>query len=325
MLITKKVGRAEKLKNSTKNYKIGFILSFVVVMEKVKNSVLLKSVLTSIFNTASRRTSTRSANEVMGSSIKTLERKFDFLKYVYLNLGESSGDFSVSISPLIDSVPPEEIGRAIEAIIRIIYNDLSAEAGLYFVTELKELAGEDVSRAISECDADIDQVQLEQHYAYRRRERKKAIREAAKGGVSTLSTKQNLIGYGWGEVAHWKHEPGSKYCTLYDKRGNVLDKLNLDNIIKNYVERLSGYIDVDPREIEKEASIFEKEYKLLKMMLERDMDAEVAMVQLRINRDELNNMIKKLSQMEMIHYIDFNTLELTDVGIGYISKKEKKE
>jgi len=295
-------------------------------MEKLKNSVLLKSVLTSIFNTASRRTSTRSASEVMGSSIKTLERKFDFFKYVYLNPAESGGgEFSVSISPVIDSVSPEEIGKAIESLIRVIYNDLSSEAGLYFVTELKELAGDDVSRAISDCDVDLDQVQLEQHYAYRRRERKKAIKEAAKDGVSTLARDENLIGYGWGEVAHWKHESGSKYCTLYDKRGNVLDKLNLNNIIKNYVERLSGYIDVDPRDIDKEASIFEKEYKLLKMMLERDMDAEVAMVQLKVDRNELKNMIKKLSEMEMIHYIDYNTLELTDVGIGYISKKEKKE
>ena len=186
-------------------------------MEKLKNSVLLKAVLSSIFNTASRRTSTRSAGEVLGSSIKTLERKFDFFKYVYLTPTESgSGDFAVSISPVVDSVKPEEIGKAIESLIRVIYNDLSSEAGLYFVTELKELAGEDVSRAIKECDVDLDQVQLEQHYAYRRRERKKAIKEAAKGGVSTLSKNENLIGYGWGEVAHWKHEPGSKYCTLYD-------------------------------------------------------------------------------------------------------------
>lgn len=295
-------------------------------MEKLSNSLLLKSVLTSIFNTASRRTSTKSASEVMGSSIKTLERKFDFFKYVYLNPAESGGgEFSVSISPVVDSVSPEEIGKAIESLIRVIYNDLSSEAGLYFITELKELAGEDVSRAISDCDVDLDQVQLEQHYAYRRRERKKAIKEAAKGGVSTLARNENLIGYGWGEVAHWKHEPSSKYCTLYDKRGNVLDNLNLDNIIKNYVERLSGYIDVDPRDVEKEASIYEKEYKLLKMMLEKDMDAEVAMVQLKVNRKELNNMIHKLSEMEMIHYIEYNTLELTDVGIGYISNKEKKE
>ena len=54
-------------------------------MEKVKNSVLLKSVLTSIYNVASRRTSAKSADEAIGSTIKTLERKYDFLKFVDIN------------------------------------------------------------------------------------------------------------------------------------------------------------------------------------------------------------------------------------------------
>jgi hypothetical protein len=103
----------------------------------------------------------------------------------------------------------------------------------------------------------------------------------------------------------------------------VLDRLNIDRIIQNYVERLSGYIDVDPREIEKETAVFEKEYELLKLLLERDMDAETAMTLLHITKDGLNDMIRKLSQMEMLQYIDFNTIELTDVGIGYLSKKDK--
>ena len=293
-------------------------------MEKVKNSVLLKAVLTSIYNVTSRRTSAKSADEAIGSTIKTLERKYDFLKFVNINPpGVTDGDFAISVSSNIDSVNPAVIGKAIEALIRIVYNDLSAEAGLYFITELKELAGDDVSRAIMDTEADLDQVQLEQHYAYRRRERKKAIRAAATGGISTLRQTENLIGYGWGDVSHWKHEPESKYCTLYDKKGNVLDRLNIDRIIQNYVERLSGYIDVDSREIEKETAVFEKEYELLKLLLERDMDAETAMTLLHITKDELNDMIRKLSQMEMLQYIDFNTIELTDVGIGYLSKKDK--
>ena len=103
----------------------------------------------------------------------------------------------------------------------------------------------------------------------------------------------------------------------------MLDRLNIDRIIQNYVEKLSGYMDVDPREIEKETAVYEKEYDLLKLLLERDMDAKTAMVLLHLTKDELNNMIRKLSQMEMLHYIDFNTVELTDVGIGYLSKKDR--
>jgi hypothetical protein len=293
-------------------------------MEKVKNSVLLQSILTSIYNVSSRRTSAKSADEAIGSTIKTLERKYDFFKYVNINQkGITNGDFAISVSSDIDSVNSAIMGKAIEALIRIVYNDLSAEAGLYFITELKELAGDDVSRAIMDTEADLDQVQLEQHYAYRRRERKKAIRAAAKGGISAMKKPENLIGYMWSDVSHWKHEPGSKYCTLYDKKGNVLDRLNIDRIIQNYIERLSGYIDVDPREIEKEVAVYEKEYELLKLLLKRDMDAETAMTFLHISRDELNNMIRKLTQMEMLQYIDYNTIELTDVGIGYLSKKDK--
>ena len=289
-------------------------------MEPLKNSVLLRSVITAIYNVASRRTSSKSADEAIGSTIKTLERKYDFLRHVNFDQRDvTTGDFAISFTGDIDDVSPAIVGRALEALIRVVYNDIGSEAGLYFVTELKQLAGDDVSRAFTDREIDLDQVQLEQHYAYNRQERKRAIADGTRRGKRP----ENLVGYDWGEVSHWKHESGSKFCTLYDKQGNVLDRLNLDRIIQNYVQRLSGYIDVDPREVEKEASIYEKEYDLLKLLLERDMDADTAMHMLRISQEELNNIIRKLSQMEMLQYVTHDTIELTDVGVGYISKKEK--
>ena len=291
-------------------------------MEQLKNSVLLRSVLTAIYNVASRRTSSKSADEAIGSTIKTLERKYDFLRHVNFDQKDvTTGDFAISFTEDIDAVNPAIVGRALEALVRVVYNDIGSEAGLYFITELKQLAGDDVTRAFMDREIDLDQVQLEQHYAYNRQERKKAITDGTRRGERP----ENLVGYDWGEVAHWKHEPGSKFCTLYDKEGNVLDRLNLDRIIQNYVERLSGYVDVDPREVEKQASIYEKEYELLKLLLEKDMDADTAMHMLHISQDELNNMIRKLSQMEMLQYVTHDTIELTDIGVGYISKKEKKK
>ena len=290
-------------------------------MKQLKNSVLLRSVLTAIYNVASRRTSSKSADEAIGSTIKTLERKYDFLRHVNFDQKDvTTGDFAISFTEDIDAVNPAIVGRALEALLRVVYNDIGSEAGLYFITELKQLAGDDVTRAFMDREIDLDQVQLEQHYAYNRQERKKAIADGTRRGERP----ENPVGYDWGEVAHWKHEPGSKFCTLYDKEGNVLDRLNLDRIIQNYVERLSGYVDVDPREVEKQASIYEKEYELLKLLLEKDMDADTAMHMLHVSQDELNNMIRKLSQMEMLQYVTHDTIELTDIGVGYISKKEKK-
>ena len=295
-------------------------------MEKIRNSVMLRAVITSLYSVASRRTSSKFADETIGTTIKTLEGKYDFLRYIDIDQDNIlDGEFAINISPDIETVNPTLVGKAIEALIRVIYNDLNSEAGLYFVTELKKIAGDEVSKAIMDCNADLDQVQLEQHYAYRRREKKKAISKATKGEISSKGVPKNLIGYGWGEVSHWKHEPGSKFCTLYNKQGKMLDRLNLDRIIQNYVEKLSGYIDVDPREIEKETEIYSKEYELLKLLLERDMDAETAIHMLKISKNELNNMIRKLSQMEMLQYVDYNTIELTDIGIGYLSKKDENK
>jgi len=293
-------------------------------MENWKNAVLLESVLKALYIVASRRTSHRMAEEAIGATVKTLGKKYDFFKYV--NTGKkdiTQEGFSVSIDPDVNSVKPNDIGKAIEALIRVVYSDVGNEAGLYFVSELKEHGGEQFSKMIKDLDVDLDQVQLEQHYAYRRNERKKQIEKMTRTGQVDPKKPDNLLGYNWEGVSSWKHEPGSKYCTLYDKEGNVLDRLNLDRIIQNYVERLSGYIDVDPREIERETILYEKEYKLLKLMLERDMDAETAQHMLDVSKDELNQMIKKLSEMEMLQFVSFDTLEITETGIGFISKKEK--
>jgi hypothetical protein len=294
-------------------------------MESWKNSILLESVLKALHTVASRRTSTRMADETIGSSIKTLENKYDFLKFV--NTGGtksiSQSDFAVSVSPEINTVSPKRIGKAIEALIRVVYNDLGNEAGLYFIKEFKEHTGEQITRMINKLDVDLDQIQLEQHYTFRRQERKKQIQKMASTGRLGSKQPDNLLGYTWDSVSSWRHEPGNKYCTLYDKQGKIIDRLNLDKIIQNYVEKLSGYIDVDPYEIERETQLYEKEYKLLKMMLERDMDTETAQHMLNVSRNELNNMIKKLSEMEMLQFVSFDTIEITETGIGFINKKEK--
>ena len=294
-------------------------------MKQVKNSVLIEVVLKAIYSVSSRRTSAKLAEEALGSTLRALEGKYDFLKYITIKPSIlSEGGLNITISPEIDSISPEMVGKSIESIIRVVYNDINAEAGLFFITELKKFAGDEISKDIKDFFVDLDQIQVEQHYAYNRRERKKAIAEGATGGSSGKKP-ESLVGYNWGDVSHWKHEPGSLYCTLYDNEGKVLDRINLDAIIQNYVERLSSYKDTDPRQLEREARIYEKEYELLRLMFERDMNADTASNILRITKDELNKMIRKLSNMEMVQYVTYDTVELTNIGIGYVSKKEKKK
>ena len=295
-------------------------------MEEITNSILFEAFLKALYNVAGRRTTLKFADEAIGSTIKTLEGKYDFMKFVKIRKSDiPAGGYAIQVLPDINSVDSDLIGRAIESLVRVVYNDLSTDAGLYFITELKEKAGEEITKMFSDIDVDLDQIQLEQHYAFRRRERKKVISKEIISGKIDRKKPDNLLGYTWDNVSYWKHESGSKYCTLYDKKGIVLDRLNLDRIIQNYVEKLSGFVDVDEKLIEKESVVYEKEYEFLKLLLEQDMDAELAMHRLKISRKELNDMIKKLTQMEMLQYINFNTVEITDTGVGYLSKKDKKQ
>jgi len=295
-------------------------------MGKVTNSFLLEAVLKALYNVAGRRTSSRFADKTIGSTIKTLEETYDFLKYVRLNEQVSIGNnVDIDVSSAIDYVEPNILGKAIESIIRVVYTDLDEDAGLYFIAELKKFAGDEITSEIGNYNVDLAQLQLEQHHFYRRIERKKSISESDEDDDVSVKKKQaiNKLGYTWGNVSSWKHESGSNYCTLYDKQGKVLDTLNLDTIIQNYVEQLSGYAGATPSEYEDKIEVYEKEYQLLELMYNRDMDAESAAAALNITQDELNEMIQKLAKIQMLQYISYDTVKLTETGMSYLSKKEK--
>jgi len=286
-------------------------------MDQLHSSELLKATLKALYTVAGRRTSDKFADESIGATIKTLESKFEFLKHVRINEEEPTDEaFNVNISSTVDSIDPARIGRAIESIIRVVYEDLDEEAGLFFITEFKKYVGERVVTEIMKYQIDLDQLQFEQHFAYRRKKQK----EGAKDGRGSAV---NQLGYTWNNVASWTHEPGTTYCVLYDESGKELDRLDLDRIIQSYVSRLSGYAGKDPSELEIE--LYEKEYELLEMMYSRDMDAETAAALLHITTDQLNDIIRKLAHMEMIHYASYDTLELTDSALNYISKKQEKK
>lgn len=287
-------------------------------MGMYKNSYVLGEILRSLYHVAGRRTTETFAAKVIGSIIKTLEQKHEFLLFVRIDdRGKLIDDEVIAISPEIDSVEPERVGRAIEAIIRIVYMDIIGKAGLFFIAELKRRAGDDLMNALLDYGVDLASLQIEQHYLYRSRERKKA--KLGKGRTSEVS----LLGYTWKNVASWKYDPGKKSCVLYNREGEVLDNLHLESIIENYVKNLSDEISEIPDELEKKIDVKEKEFELLKMLQSRDMDAETAIALLHITKQQFDNIVKKLLEYEFLQYISYNIIELTELGISYITKREE--
>lgn len=293
-------------------------------MVKNNNSILLESVLKALHNVVSRYTSNLIASESIRAALTTLETKYDFLKYINVKEANniSKNDFTVTFSPEINTINYEKIGKIIEVLVRMVYNDMGNEIGLNFITELKEKIGEQIIKNIENFNIDFDQIQIEQQYTYHRQKQKKQIKNMASNVMLNIKKPDNLIGYTWNNVSFWRHEPGKKYCTLHDKEGKMIDRLNLDQILKNHVEKLSEYIDLDQSQIKQEIKINEKELKLLKMMLKHEMNTETAQHILNVSHNELNNIIIKLSEMEMIHFLNYETIEITEIGIEFLNKIE---
>lgn len=288
-------------------------------MGNLKNSEILSAILRSVYAVAGRRTTKSFAATVIGSIIKTLEQRYSFLKYIRIDeKGQLIEDDIIAISPEIDSIEPEKMGKAVEAIIRIVYMDIIGKAGLFFVNELKKHAGDEIISELKKFDVDLATLQIEQHYLYRSRERKRT--KPGRGLTSDVS----LLGYSWKNVASWKYDSNQKTCVLYNKEGEVLDNLHLENIIENYVKNLSESPEDMPEELEEMTDISDKELKLLKILQSRDMDSDTAIALLKVDKDEFNTIVKKLLQYELLQYTSYNIIELTEVGISYLSKKEEK-
>jgi hypothetical protein len=292
-------------------------------MTQISNSEVLNAILRAVYSVASRRTTQSFAATVIGAIIKTLEQNYDFLKYVHVeNLEYVDSEAIINISSEINTVDPASIGKAVEAIIRIVYMDLVGKTGLFFMKELKEQAGEQIVSELRNYGVDLALLQTEQRYMHRQQRKKKQQAQIRKSNGLTHNDDVSLLGYSWKNVGSWKYDPLQKTCVLYSKEGKELDRLNLDTIIESYIVNLTEEYEDPSSEYEEDVSLTDKEIELLKILHSRDMDAETAMVVLHVSKIEFEHIVRKLLQSELLHYVSFNEIELTEEGISFLSIKE---
>lgn len=295
-------------------------------MAEIKNSEVLGGILRTLYMVASRRTSQTFAATVIGAIIKTLEQNYDFLKYINIENPEyTNSEIVINISTDIDTVEPTKIGTAVEAIIRIVYMDLVGKTGLFFMKELKQQAGDQIITELRNYGVDLALLQTEQRYMHRQHRKKKEQAHMRKIGEGEHRDDVSLLGYSWKNVGSWQYDPLQKTCVLYSKEGKELDRLNLDTIIESYVTNLTDEYEDPSGEYEEEVMLSDKEIELLKMLHSRDMDAEVASVVLHVSKIEFESIVKKLLQSELLHYVSYNEIELTEEGLRFLSENGIKE
>jgi len=292
-------------------------------MSKLQNSDLLRNILKAVYITASRRTTPSFAIAVIGAITKTLEQRYNFLKNITFFEDGKSEDF-IMIDSKINSINSDKIAKAIENIVQIVYMDLREKAGFYFIKELIINAGENVISNLKDIGVDLELIQIQQHYLYRRQ---------SKGTKDKLSKDQgqlnnvSLLGYSWENVSTWKYDTDNKSCIIYDKNGTELDCLNLDTIVRNYISSISAdssaILTDEYKEQIKKIELTKKEFELLNMIQSQDTDFESASALLHMSQTELNDIIKKLLTLELLNYVSSEEVAITEIGIEYLKGRKK--
>ncbi|MEA3458918.1 MAG: hypothetical protein U9R21_09620, partial [Candidatus Thermoplasmatota archaeon] len=251
-------------------------------------------------------------------AFKTLQKRFALFKKIEIKAGAEAivgGGFQIDFLDDISHLPKIDVARALESLIRIIFDDISEDSGLYFITEIKNhLRKENIDRII-ELGIDFGQIQSEQHYTYARKKRKKVKKETGK--------KENPLGYGWDSVAKWNYNEESKQVELYDKQGKILDKIDLQQAIRHYVESLSGTTDMSPLELANLLEEHEKSYSFLKLIYYENLEYETAKKMLSLNDNEIDMIIKELVELKFLQYVSDDEIEITKSGKEFMDVKVK--
>jgi hypothetical protein len=291
-------------------------------MALITNSILITKVIESLYTVVGRRTLDSFAVQILKTTTEKLGEKYPFLSSVEIHdeffLEEG---IKVDIDPVFDTIAPLRVGEAIDALLRVVYMEVietvGDDVGLFFISELKAHLGENIIDSLRNNGVHLDVIQLEQHMHYQ-------MKGLPPGPPQRPKEPDHLEPeYSWDVVSTWKYE--NNVCRLYDTQGKLLDTLQLDLIIEDYIERVSEEREKKHAPLPKTTmlKITEKEQELLRMMKRRDIDGESAVALLHITQQKLDTMIQKLLALEFLQYISDNEVKLTEKGLQFLSGQKK--
>jgi hypothetical protein len=292
-------------------------------MPKIKNSILITRVFEALFKVVGRRTLDSFAIQILQTTVKKLETKFNFLSSVSIQADFfSEGGINATFDPSFDTIEPSRLGEAIDALIRVTHLELieniGEDVGLYFITELKDYLGDSYMDELRDLGVHFESIQTEQHKRYQMKGLQLHPPSAPK------RKEQEELAYTWDSVSTWKYD--NNVCLLYDERGKLLDTLQLDLIIEEYVERVTESKNQNPVYLLKTTmlKVTDKENELLEMIRRHDTDVRSAIALLHISSQKFDTMIQKLLKLEMLQYISDNEVKLTEKGLQHLSSHQKQ-
>ena len=300
-------------------------------MSELSNSDITQRVMEAVIAVAGRRTLGSYTIKIVQMVKQNLQKEYDFLRYITIHDSFYSEDTNlVSISAEINSIDTKKIAEITDRVLREVYLHLDEEAGLYFINEFKECIGDEYVEIIKDMGVNFDHIQNEQNKYYAKQQRKddntkkqpSVVPFERKPDTKKPIHEEPSLDYSWGDVSNWKYN--NNVCKLYKSDGSILDTLHLDSLVEEYVNRYSKYSEFD-QTTSKMIEINKKEYEFLETLYSRDLDIDMAMVMLHISKSEIDGIVQKFLDSEMLQYVSDNEVKLTRKGILYLLEHFQKK
>jgi hypothetical protein len=128
-----------------------------------KQSEIMKNVLRTLISISSRKTDLPYTIITMEDLIKRLETQYRFLKHIQINddfYNEQSGDM-ISVMSDINTVPSNELGKALHSIIDSMNRSLGENAGHFFIKEIRNTLSDEYLTLMRDMGVDLGLMQLE--------------------------------------------------------------------------------------------------------------------------------------------------------------------
>lgn len=115
----------------------------------------------SIVDVIGRRSSEDYALVMLGDTIKKLQEKYDFLRFLQTkNTRYSEIEDIVNIDSSINQIDSEGLGKAMQEIVGMVVTAMGKNAGFFFVKEIKNKIGPNYGIALRNMGVDLDFMQF---------------------------------------------------------------------------------------------------------------------------------------------------------------------
>ncbi len=128
---------------------------------ELEKSDVVKQLLKSTADVIGRRSSEDYALVILGGTIKKLQEKYDFLRFLQTkNTRYSEIENVITIDSSINQIDSEDLGKAMQEIVGMLVTAMGKNAGFFFVKEIKNKIGPNYGIALRNMGVNLDFMQF---------------------------------------------------------------------------------------------------------------------------------------------------------------------